>query len=225
MATLFTNIFDEFLQTEVSSITLSLYTPPQLSNYLSILLKRSREEFFQYALINPPSTIPKMQDCSEYWSEEYTFILTSATPTTTLNPIPVSGSLYYVTVDGVVVLNNNITYNSGTGNITISGMSNGSHSIDAIFYQNGQFNQTLSMEEIGIILDWMGVISQKNKIREEKLQALAIYGRDSQFGNQGNHIRELQKVFEYDRKSVIQRMLNYTHLSDPNKLSGMGVKG
>lgn len=224
MATLFSDLFNEFLQTEVNSVDLATkYTQPQLSNYLSILLKRAREEFFSFANINPPSTIPKMQDCIEFWSQEFNFTLTGATPTTTLNPIPNTGSLFYITVDGVATTN--YTYTSGTGSITINGMSSSSHSIDIIAYVNGQFNQTLSFVEQGITIDWMGVIYQKDKIKQQRLFNLAITGRDDGMASQANHIRALQATYEYDRNKIMQRMYEYTYLSDPNKLSGMGGKG
>lgn len=222
MTTLFTDLFDEFLNTEISSLDLSKYTPPQLSNYLSILLKRAREEFFNFAFMNSGNQIPKMQDCVEFLSEEYDFSYTGSTFTTVLNPIPNSGSSFYIVVDDIQTTN--YVYD-GNGNLTINGMTNINHSISIIAYINGQFNQDLTFIEKSILIDWMGVLFQKDKIHEQKLFNLAIYGRDDSMGNQGNHIRALQGSYEYDRKSVIQKMISYTYLNDPNKLLGLGGKG
>ena len=63
MATLFSDLFNEFLQTEVSSIDLATkYTSEQLTDYLTVLLKRAREEFYQYVYNNDSNTINKMDD-------------------------------------------------------------------------------------------------------------------------------------------------------------------
>jgi len=232
MATLFIDLFDEFLQTEVSSLDLAKkYTQPQLSSYLSTLLKRAREEYYNFAIINPPSIIPKMQDCVEFWSQEYDFTYTGTSFTTIINPFPPIGSLYYIAVDGVAVSNSscddtdNASYDNTSGNLTVNMIRNTTHSVNIIFWLDGQFNQDLSLVEGGIIVDWLGVLFQKDKIREQKLYNLAITGRDDGMASQANHMRALQTTYAYDRKAIIQRMVDYTYLNDPNKLFGLGARG
>ena len=156
LATLFSDLFNEFLQTEVSSIDLATkYTEIQLTNYLTILLKRAREEFQQYVYNNAPITINKMDD---------------------------------------------------------------------IDVANTQFNQDLSLVESGLIVDLMGMIYLKDKIREQKLIQMAIYG-DVKMYSQANHIKSLSDIYENSRKEVYQKIITYTYLSNKDNLSGLAGKG
>lgn len=155
MTTPFSDLFNDFLQTEVSSIDLATkYTQTQLTNYLTVLLKRAREDFSSYALINPPSTIPKMSD---------------------------------------------------------------------IDINNTQFNQNLSLVESGIIVDLMGLVFLRDKIKEQKLYQQMIYGEIKMY-SQGQHLRELSNIYENSRKEVYQKIITYTYLSNPNP-KGLGAKG
>jgi len=156
LATLFSDLFNDFLQTEVSSIDLATkYSQTQLTNYLTILLKRAREEFYNYVYNNGISVINKMDD---------------------------------IDVDST------------------------------------QFNQDLSLAESGIVVDLMGLVFLRDKIKEQRLYAQAIYGEIKMY-SQGQHLRELSNIYENARKEVYQKMITYTYLNTQNALKGLGAKG
>lgn len=223
MATLFKTLFDDFLSTEVNSLNLGNYSPPQLSNYLSILLKRSREEFYNYAYISGNSTIFKMDDVIEFYNQEYLYTFTGVTFTTTLSPLPNSGVSFYITVDGIATTN--YTYITSTGVLTLSNMSNLFHNIDVIAFLDGQFNQSLSLVEQGILTDLMATTFLKDKIKEQKLYNMALTGKDEGIKSQANHLIALNKIYREDKKDIEQRMYVYTYQSNPNQLKGLGAKG
>lgn len=221
--TTFTSLFDSFLTTEISSLDILKYNPPQLSKYLSSILLRSRQEV--YNLIYSPSNviINKMDDVIEFYYNEYVFTYNGISFTQVLSPIPNAGSSFYITIDNIQTTS--FTFDIPTNTLVISGMTNVLHSIDIIAYKDGQFNQTLSLVEQGILLDWMSVEFLKDKIKEQRLYSIAIYGKDFNEKSQANQLGALQKIYNDMRHDVITKCLEYTYRNNPLKYQGFGGRG
>lgn len=224
MSTSFEVLFDEFLNTEINSLTLSQYTPPTLSRYLTILLTRAREEFYNLVYSNSSSINNKMDDVIDYYSQEFNFTVVASTPTNIFNlsPLPKSGSNLYVTVNNVEITN--YTYNSTTGNIQMDNLSVGSE-VQVVAFLNGQFNQTLSLIERGILTDWLGCLFLKDKIKQERLYNQAIFGKDEEMTSQANHLKSLNDIFNDALKNVKTKTFEYTYRNNPDHLSQLGAKG
>lgn len=226
MATLFQTLFDEFLETEINSLDLSKYSPPYLSRYLTKLLTRAREEFYNLAYSNSGYTNNKMDDIVDFYNREYNFFV-SSTPTESflLSPNPVNGSEFYITNNDVELNSTDYIYNEETGIITINNLTEIDSEIIIISFKNGQFNQTLNLIEKSILIDWMGVIVQKDKIKEQKLYNMSLYGRDEGMGSQANHLKSLQNGYKEDRKNIETKTIEYTFRNSPDNLQGMGARG
>ena len=225
MSTTFEDLFDQFLETEIDSFDIAKYNPPQLLKYLSNLLKRSRQEVYNLLYSNPQSIANKMDDVIEFNYKEYSYNFTGTTFTQVLNPTPSENSLFYITVDDIQTTN--FTYDNLTNTLIINGMLNKLNSIDVTTYISGQFNQTLTLIEQGILIDWMGVIILKDKIKTQRLYNLAIYGVDFNEKSQGAHITALQKIYKENRDAVEVKTLEYTFRNAPDKsqFGGRGGQG
>jgi hypothetical protein len=223
MPTLFNDIFDDFLETEISSINISNYSPPYLSNYLTKILKRSREEFYNMVFPNNGNILNKMDDIVDFYSEEYSFaVSTIPSEDFILTPIPETDSIFYVVVDDVETTD--YVYDN-IDTITINGLVDIGSVVDVIVYKNGQFNQTLTLIESSILIDWMGVIFMKDKIKEQKLYNQSIHGREEGMFSQANQLLALQKLYKDIRYDTEKKTLEYTFRNDPDKLIGFGKRG
>ena len=225
MITEFTEIFDEFLDTEIDSFDISKYSPPTLSKYLSNLLKRAREQVYNLLYKNSVIDINKMDDVVEFSNNEYDFSYTGITFTTTLNPIPILNSDFYITVDNQETNISDYIYDSTLGQITINNMTNALHSINIISYINGHFNQNLSLIEKGILVDWMGVFFLKDKIKSQRLYNITVYGVDYPEKSQANHLKALESIYNENKHDAEVKTLEYTYRNDPTNLHDLGARG
>jgi hypothetical protein len=226
MSTLFTDIYDSFLETEVTSRDLLKYNPPLLSKYLNNLLERARSEFYNLAYSNPPNVNNKMEDITLFYLKDYTeeSFNNSSLTVQLLNDTPID-SLFYITVNDDITTN--YSYDSDTKIITISELDTEITSNIVIYaYRNGIFNQTLTLIEKDILVDWMGVIYLKDKIKTQKLYNQSIYGKSEGQYSQANHLKELQSIYNDNKKSIITKTIEYTYRNAPdwNRYVAKGVR-
>lgn len=217
IATLFSDLFDIFLETEVTSKDLLKYNPPLLAKNLSLLLKRARSEFYNLAFPNPPSVINKMDDIINFYMENI------EQNSTGVNSIQIQLLLetptdpqFFIEVNGNYT--SNYIYDSLLKIVTINGLNPSLNNlIDLYCYKDGAFNQTLSLIEEDILVDWMGVVFLKDKIKTQKIYNQAIYGKDEGLYSQANHLKELQNTYNENRKAVITKSIEYTYRNITDK--------
>lgn len=220
MATQFSDLYDEFLQTEVEDTKLQSRTPDYLSFYLALLLKRARERFRDLAYRNSGFQLLKMEDVVESVRQTYDFSATGTSTTQTLSPAPPANAEFYVTVNNVVTTS--FTFDSGTNEITITNMPNQTNTIYVGTYTDGQFNQTLNLTENGIIIDLMGNEYLKDKNKAEKHINQRVYGRDYGMHSQASHIKSITETYDLFDKRIAQRINLYTYRQSPDNLERLG---
>lgn len=209
MATPFTEIFDQFLETEIDDGSFALIPDDLFYKKLSTLLKRSRNKFRDIILKNSTSITNKAEDVIEFQRETYNFTETGTSATVTLDPAPPTGSAFYVSVNDVET--QNFTFTT-PDQLEITDMPDQSNEIYVGAYVNGQFNQTLNLTEIGLFVDLMGLYYLHDKVKKETLIVHAVEGRDySHSGTQGNHIRALKDQLEFTTKEVEQDIIMYAY--------------
>lgn len=222
--TKFEDLFDLFLDTEINSFDLSRYSPPRLAKYLSNLLKRARGECYNLVYSSDISGLSnKMTNCVDFSYNDYSFSFIGVTFNQVLNPTPTSNN-FYITVNGASTTN--FSYDSILGIITINGLSNTIvNNIEITSYENGHFNDDLTLIEQEIMVGWMGCIYLKDKVKEERLTKIAIYGKDYSQKSQGNHLMALEKTYRDNRKEMEEKTYEYTYRNNPNGFSGFGGRG
>ena len=209
MATPFTEIYDQFLETEIDDGSFALYTDDLFYKKLNSLLTRGREKFRDIIIANTGDITNKAEDVNDLQRQTYNLTFTGVSNTFTLNPAPPVGSDFYVSVNDVETTTFTFT---APDQLEITDMPNQENSIYVGAYVNGQFNQTLNLTEKGLFVDLMGLYYLKDKIKKETLIVHAVEGRDySHSGTQGNHIRALKETFEFTTKEVEQDIIMYAY--------------
>lgn len=210
MATPFTELFDEFLQTEVDDEIYTTFTDDLAFKNLSLLLRRAREIFRDIILSETRSADNKAEDVVEFQRQTYNFQATGTSVTQVLSPDPPSNAIFFVSVNNIETTD--FTFNSGTNEITINNMPNQTNDIYVGAYVNGQFNQTLNLTEIGIFVTLMGLVYLKDKIKKDTLLRHQLEGADYRHsGTQGNHIRALQATYNDKYRRMKQEIIMYAY--------------
>ena len=220
MATQFSDIYDEFLQTEVEDTKLQSRTPDYLSFYLALLLRRARERFRDLAYQNSGFELLKMEDVVESVRRTYDFSATGTSVIEILDPAPPTDAEFYVTVNSIATTS--FTFNSGTNEITITNMPNQENTIYVGAYTDGQFNQDLNLTETGIVVDLMGNEYLKDKNKAEKHINQRVYGRDYGMHSQASHVKAIAETYDLFDKRIAQRINLYTYRQSPDNLEGLG---
>lgn len=209
MATPYTEIFDQFLETEIDDGSFALLTDDLLYKRLTTLLDRAREKFRDIIIANTGELANKAESVIEFQRQTYSLTFTGTSNTFTLSPAPPTSSEFYVSVNGIQTTN--FTFTS-PDQLEVTNMPDQENDIYVGAYVNGQFNQTLNLTEKGLFVDLMGLYYLKDKIKKETLIVHAVEGRDySHSGTQGNHIRALKDQFEFTTKEVEQDIIMYAY--------------
>lgn len=208
MSTPFTELFEEFLITEINDSDFNSYSVDMRYNVLNNLLTRSREYFRDLIIENATGYDNKAEDISDFKRTTYSSVETGTTATITLIPPPTTDTpTIYVTINDEDY--EKFTYNSTTNEVLIIGMPNQANSvfIEAI---DGRFNQTLTLTEKGIFVDIMGNIYLKDKIKQDIHVNQSIYGKDYGMHSQANQLKELQNIYKQNNDRIRQDIVMYT---------------
>ena len=219
MATLFTEIFDEFLMREIDSAKIMSYKIDFRYKLLSSLLLGAREVYRDVIYSTNGVALNKCEDVIEFQRVTYNYSTTNATFTQVLNPTPPTNSEFYVEVNGTQTVN--FTYDPLTYTIVVNGLI-GTSSIYISAYANGQFNQTVNLTEKGLFVRLMGVLYLRDKIKTDKLLCQSVYGKDWNMYSQANHLREIQAINEKEYDTIYKDMMLYTFRNSATHLKELG---
>ena len=222
MATTFESIFSVFEQTEFFDVDVANFTPDHRSFYYSILLERARGRFRDDAYPSAGFTTNKMEDVVESYNQRYEFTSSSSgTFTATLDPTPQAGASFFASVNGVD-FTDNFTYDDSNDEITITGITTTTNDIIVVAYASGQFNQTLNITEVDIVVAIMGYYFFIDKVRNDSLYDIQISGADYNVPNQANLIRSLQSSHNVTRNDIRAMINRYSFKQSPDSLEGLG---
>lgn len=225
--TYFENIFSIFLDTEVFSVDMALYTPPALFKYLTALLSRARGELNKFLYDNPNKNvnISKMEDIVDFTVYDYKYNFFGNVFNEKIVPKPEKGSFFYIVLDNGIVIENYI-YDDDSGKLFLELEEDieSKHSLFIQAYRNGFFNQKLNSSEIDLVIEGMGVYFMKDKIKNQKIYDQAIFSKDNNMHSQANHLTALKKANKEDYDQWKQNAYVYTYQHSPDNLSKLAVK-
>lgn len=225
MATLFSDLFSEFVENRIRDAKLAeRYTPDILSSVLASWLKTARELFRDLSIENPNFTTNKMEDVVESTLQMYRYSFTGTSDSRNLDPQPTENSSFYVTLNGVVLSADKYYYNEITNQMIIQDVPNQLNNIYIGAYTDGQFNQTLNLTERGIVLDIMQMNYIDLQVANEKTINQRVYGKDYGMYSQANHLTTLNDTIDMKYKRIIQKMNLYSYRQDPEELTKLGGK-
>lgn len=221
MATLFADIYEEFLENKVRDVNLATrYTPDALSGLLSNWLKDAREVFRDIAIEELGFTENKMEDVVPSTRSTYSFVEDGETATLTLDPKPETNSEIYVSVNGIATTS--FTFTSPDGLEVTNMPDQTGNEIYVGAYKDGQFNQTLNLVEIRTMTDLMQLVFMDVQTANEKLLNQRVYGKDYGLHSQANHINAMEKLTDKRYMRIVQRMNLYSYRQDPEELARLG---
>ena len=224
MATQFSDLYEQFLSRKVKDTNfISSFTPDFLSEFLFNLVNEGRQMLRDVIVEVATSSNNKMEDIVDSQRETYEYTFTGTSNTTVLSPTPPSSPNFYITVNDVVWSSDDFSFNSGNSELTINNApSTGTNSVSVGAYTDGQFNNTLNLTEIGLVLDFMQLAYIDTQLTDEKLLNQRVFGNDYGLHSQANHIKALASDYDEKYKRLYQRVNLYTYRQDPDDLSGLG---